>query len=90
MPVKKPRYNNNNHNAGRYSIIMIRFLDHDPVDLQTYTPLRRAVNCGHREFVALLLAHGADVNTRDKRGRTPLQAARRPDMVALLRARGAI
>jgi hemoglobin len=59
-------------------------------DKKGETPLRRAVNCGHPEFVSLLLAHGADVNTRDKHGRTPLHAARRPDMVALVRKHGAV
>jgi hemoglobin len=58
-------------------------------DKQGETPLRRAVNCGHTEFVSLLLAHGADVNTRDKQGQTALRAARRPEMVALLREHGA-
>jgi hemoglobin len=59
-------------------------------DKKGETPLRRAVNCGHPEFVSLLLAHGADVNTRDRHGRTALQAARRPEMVALLREHGAL
>jgi hemoglobin len=58
-------------------------------DKKGETPLRRAVNCGHPEFVSLLLARGADVNSRDKQGCTPLHAARRPEMVALLREHGA-
>jgi hypothetical protein len=58
-------------------------------DTKGETPLRRAVNCGHPEFISLLLARGADVNTRDKQGCTPLQAARRPDIAALLREHGA-
>jgi ankyrin repeat protein len=59
-------------------------------DKKGETPLRRAVNCGHPDFVALLLARGADVNARDRQGRTPLQAARRPEIAALLRDYGAV
>lgn len=40
------------------------------------TPLRRAVNCGKTEIVALLLSRGADQNSSGSKGLTPRQAAR--------------
>src|SRR5204863_8343853 len=40
------------------------------------TPLRRAVNCGKTQVAALLLARGADANSRGSKGLTPVQAAR--------------
>jgi cytohesin len=52
------------------------------------TPLHWAANNGHREAVELLLAHGADLQARDKNGDTPLtraEAAGHPELVALLR-----
>ena len=48
------------------------------------TPLRRAVNTGHTEVAALLLARGADRNAEGSKGLTPVQAARAPAMKQLL------
>jgi ankyrin repeat protein len=54
--------------------------------------LLRAVRRGHVEVARALLAHGADVDTRDKQGRTPVMYAVQDNgaaMVALLIKEGA-
>src|ERR1035438_8948319 len=38
-------------------------------------PLTRTIFTGHRELVALLLAHGADAQRRDKSGASPMENA---------------
>jgi truncated hemoglobin YjbI len=48
------------------------------------TPLRRAVNCGKSEMVALLLSRGADAHSRGSKGLTPCQVARGAAMKRLL------
>jgi hypothetical protein len=62
------------------------------VDDHSDTALMAAVRAGSIESVKLLLAAGADVNARDKAGRTARTWAarsRRPDVMDALRARGA-
>jgi ankyrin repeat protein len=41
------------------------------------TPLRRALNCRQPAMIGLLLAHGANPDSPDKRGLTPRQVAKR-------------
>jgi|WetSurMetagenome_2_1015567.scaffolds.fasta_scaffold142261_1 ankyrin repeat protein len=50
------------------------------------TPLHFAVQHDHKDVAALLLAHGADANSKDNRGITPLHLAvwKGKDMVELL------
>jgi cytohesin len=55
------------------------------------TPLHFAADHGHRQAAELLIAHGAEVEARDKNGETPLDRAAamgHPELVALLRGRG--
>jgi len=48
----------------------------DAPDINGYTPLHRAINRErYREVVEVLLQAGADINTRCKKGPTPLQTA---------------
>jgi ankyrin repeat protein/beta-lactamase regulating signal transducer with metallopeptidase domain len=60
-------------------------------DSEGRTPLHRAVENGHKDVAALLLAQGANVNAKDKAGWTPLYRAvdRNKDMVELLLSQGA-
>ena len=56
------------------------------------TPLHFAANNGHRQAAELLLAKGADVETRDKNGDTALDRAEamgHPELSTLLRQDGA-
>ena len=52
------------------------------------TPLRRSVNCDKIEVAALLLARGADRNSKGSKGLTPLTAARSSAMRRLLQSTG--
>ena len=61
---------------------------HDGVRLNS-TTLHLAALEGQKEIVELLIANGADVNAKTKRGETPLdQAKRHPETAALLRKHG--
>ena len=55
------------------------------------TPLDRAVGAGFKDIVGLLIAKGANVNTKDNWDWTPLHSAvyRHKDVVELLIASGA-
>lgn len=52
-----------------------------------YRPLHDAVENGHVEVVRLLLSYGADASLSTSTGLTPLELARSPVMVELLRGR---
>ncbi len=54
-------------------------------DSKGETALRRAVNCGKEGMVTYLLSRGADPESRDKFGRTPLMAARHEPIRRALR-----
>ena len=56
-----------------------------------FAPLHYAADGGHKEIVELLLAKGADVNQRDKIGKTPTAWAMRyghKEVTAILRKHG--
>jgi ankyrin repeat protein len=53
------------------------------------TPLALATGCSHREFVDLLLEHGADPSRKGQDDFTPLHLASDADIAALLLAHGA-
>ena len=56
------------------------------------TPLHSAAMRGREDIAPLLIAHGADLRARDKRGDTPIQIAatfRRANVMAVLLASGA-
>ena len=55
------------------------------------TPLHQAVRNGHTEIVELLIANGADVNSKDEDGQTPLDWAiqfKESETIALIRKHG--
>ena len=58
-------------------------------DAKGETPLRRAVNCRRLEIVRLLVRHGATLRAADRRGVTPLDAARTAEMRQALADAGA-
>ena len=56
------------------------------------TPLNRAATRGHKETAELLIAHGAEVNTKDEDGETPLDLTiveKHTEIADLLRKHGA-
>ena len=64
----------------------------DAVDRGGYTPLCNALAGLHYDTAKVLLAHGADVNHKDKRGGSMLNRAKHisgPQMVAFLKRNGA-
>jgi 26S proteasome non-ATPase regulatory subunit 10 len=56
----------------------------DARDNDGKTSLHVAVELGKIEVARLLLKHGADVNVRDKIGRTPSQCTTQRDILELL------
>jgi len=48
-----------------------------------------AARSGNKEIVELLISKGADLNIKDRDGRTPLYWARNKDLVDLLMKHGA-
>lgn len=62
----------------------------NPVTSSGQTPLHWAATLGHVELVRLLIRHNADVNARTKAWsiETPLDRARDPEIIRLLRAAG--
>lgn len=54
------------------------------------SPLMYATSTGKIEIVKLLLENGADINLKDKEGRTALSFAKEPEVAKLLMAKGAI
>lgn len=49
------------------------------------SPLHTAAMCGHRKLVKVLLEHGADVYVKDKFGKTPLDKAKDPIIIDLIK-----
>ena len=58
-------------------------------DNDGWSPLYRAVYINRQDIVAMLLKHGADINIRDRSGKTALDIARNQEMAGYLRANGA-
>ncbi len=59
------------------------------LDVDKWTPLHWAARNNSLDAAKVLLAHGADVNTENKGGRTPLAYAKnKPEMKALLLQHG--
>jgi hypothetical protein len=83
------------HQAARrgYASVAQALLAHgatiDARDAKEQTPLRRAVNCRQLQIVRLLVQHGADPLAADRRGVTPLDAARTAPMKQALAGAGA-
>ena len=49
------------------------------------SPLHTAAKCGHRKLVKVLLQHGADMNVKDQWGLTPLDKAKDPIIIDLIK-----
>jgi len=66
--------------------------DVDARDAEDKTPLQHAAYWGHKEIAELLIAEGADINAKDRAGRTSLNWGRRgfkqTEIIALLRKHG--
>jgi ankyrin repeat protein len=59
--------------------------------MNDWTPLHRAAVAGHTEAAEVLIGKGADVNAKDKQGRTPLslaEARRHTEIAEMLRKHG--
>ena len=70
--------------ARRDNVVVARVLlssdaDIEARDIKGETPLRRALNCRQPGMIDLLLAHGANPDSPDKRGVTPRQVAKKRD-----------
>ena len=55
-----------------------------------YCPLHWAVQRDETQIAEALINHGADVNPRNRSGKTPLALARNPEMRRMLISHGAI
>ena len=86
-------------NGGKYSSIAVaakagdvealkKFLA-DGVDASAIGLLSAAASGGHKEFVELLIANGADVTAKNEYGSTPLHSAATKEIAELLIANGA-
>jgi hypothetical protein len=72
--------------------LLARKADVNAANISGLTPLHDCVHRGTLESAAMLLDHKADLTLRNTSGQTPLayaEAKNRPDMVELLRNRGA-
>jgi ankyrin repeat protein len=63
-------------------------MDIEMADKEGLTAMYRAANNDQKATVSFLLEQGADPNTRDKWGNTPLDVTLSGDIVELLRQRG--
>jgi len=59
------------------SVLLCAGADIEARDIKGETPLRRALNCRQPGMIGLLLAHGANSDSPDKRGVTPRQVAKK-------------
>jgi hemoglobin len=59
------------------SVLLTAGADIEARDIKGDPPLRRALNCRQPGIIGLLLAHGANPNSPDKRGVTPQQVAKK-------------
>jgi hemoglobin len=59
------------------SVLLSAGADLEARDIKGETPLRRALNCRQPGMIELLLAHGANPDSPDKRGVTPRQIAKK-------------
>ncbi len=59
------------------SVLLSAGADLEARDIKGETPLRRALNCRQPGMIELLLAHGANPDSPDKRGVTPRQVAKK-------------
>jgi Arf-GAP/coiled-coil/ANK repeat/PH domain-containing protein len=76
-------------NVGIAEALLDAGADLEASDKKGETPLRRAVNCGHKDLAALFVSRGADPNAPDKKGVTPRDAARNSEMIEILSGNGA-
>jgi len=93
-PDKMEAVKQNNWEAARSGRIELikQFLadgmDIEMADKEGLTAMYRAANNDQKATVSFLLEQGADPNTRDKWGNTPLDVTLSGDIVELLRQRG--
>jgi hemoglobin len=63
------------------SVLLSAGADIEARDIKGETPLRRALNCRQPGMIGLLLEHGANPDSPDKRGVTPRQVAKKRGLV---------
>jgi ankyrin repeat protein len=71
MPFLHAAAKNGYDEMVRY-LMMQKLVDYDGVDKDNNTALHYAVFHGHRRIVAILAAHGAQLDMQDRQGLTPL------------------